>query len=133
MKFTEVQQILATSSQDDWIVDVESGSFTYKNDLNLNIEQADYDPNIKFNQPWATEHPDNDAVAIDYNVKYGSSFVDKRTLVSVDGHRASLPIPHSIDDLRVRASDFNFAKIVGSSVQIDEYMKKCKLVVDKTL
>lgn len=34
MNFEEVKKILATSSQDEWIVDDESGSFTCKNDLN---------------------------------------------------------------------------------------------------
>ncbi len=43
MNADEVKKILAQSSQHDWIVDAETGSFTYKNDLNLHIKRADYD------------------------------------------------------------------------------------------
>src|SRR5690554_7441784 len=101
MKLDDVKKILSTSTKDEWIVDDESGSFTYKNDLNLHIERADYETYREFDEPWAKSHPDPKAVAVDYVVKYGSSFVDKHTLVSVDGHRATLPMPKSMDDLRV--------------------------------
>lgn len=127
MKLTDVEGILATSSQDDWIVDDESGSFTYKNDLNLRIERADYDSFRPFNEPWAVNHPDPSAKAIEYTVKYGASFVEKQTLVSVDGHRATLPMPKSIDNLVVKKSDVNFAKIVNIGDQVDEYLKRSNL------
>lgn len=130
MKLTEVQEILAKSSQEDWIVDDESGSFTYKNDLNLHIDRADFDSYRVFNEPWATSHPDPHAVAVEYVVKYGSSFVDKYTLVSVDGHRATLPMPKSINDLHVAASDVNFAKIVNIGDRVDEYLKRSQLKVE---
>ncbi len=41
MNADEVKNILAQSSQDDWIVDDYTGSFTYKNELNLHINRAD--------------------------------------------------------------------------------------------
>ncbi len=53
----EVKNILEQSSQDDWIVDDETGSFTYKNDLNLHIKRADYARYKWFNEPWAVCHP----------------------------------------------------------------------------
>ena len=43
MNADEVTRILAQSSQNDWIVDDETGAFTYKNDLALHIKRADYD------------------------------------------------------------------------------------------
>jgi hypothetical protein len=128
MKLTEVQEILAKSSQDDWIVDDESGSFTYKNDLNLHIDRADFDSYREFNEPWATSHPDPHAVAVEYAVKYGPAFVHKYTLVSVDGHRATLPMPKSINDLHVPASDVNFAKIVNIGDRVDEYLNRSQLI-----
>lgn len=131
MEFDEVQKILSHSSQDEWIVDDESGSFTYKKDLNLHIDRADYESYRNFNEPWATSHPDQNAFAVDYVVKYGSSFVDKRMLVSVDGHRATLPLPKSLEDLRVKASDVNFAKIVDIGHRVDEYIKRSGLKVEE--
>lgn len=130
MKLDDVKDILATSSQEDWIIDDESGSFTYKNDLNLHIERAEYDTYREFDETWATSHPDKHAVAVEYVVKYGTSFVDKKILVSVDGHRATLPLPKSINDLSVKASDVNFAKIVNIGDQVDEYLKRSRLQVE---
>jgi hypothetical protein len=130
MKLIEVKNILANSSQEDWIVDDESGSFTYKEDLNLHISRADFDSYREFNEPWAISHPDPHAVAVEYVVKYGSSFVDKHTLISVDGHRATLPMPKSANDLHVSKSDVNFAKIVDIGNRIDEYLNRSQIKVD---
>lgn len=129
MNLEGVQKILATSSQDEWIVDDESGSFTYKNDLNLRIERADFDTYRSFNEPWATNHPDSSAKAEDFTVKYGASFVDKHTLVSVDGHRATLPMPESASSEYVSKEDVNFAKIVDIGGRVDEYLERSKLKV----
>lgn len=129
MKLDDVKKILSMSTKDEWIVDDESGSFTYKNDLNLHIERADYETYREFDEPWAKSHPDPKAVAVDYVVKYGSSFVDKHTLVSVDGHRATLPMPKSMDDLRVDKTDVNFARIVDIGDRVDEYLSRSKIQV----
>lgn len=129
MKLEKVKSILAKSSQEDWIVDDESGSFTYKEDLNLRIERSDFDTYRSFNEPWATNHPDSSAKAEDYTVKYGSSFVEKFTLVSVDGHRATLPMPESRDSEFVSKEDVNFAKIVDIGGRVDEYLKRSRLKV----
>ncbi|EJD6329729.1 hypothetical protein I5F07_19930 [Proteus vulgaris] len=130
MKLNQVEKILSESNQDDWIVDDESGSFTYKDDLNLHIERAPYESYRSFNESWATSHPDNKALAVEYTIKYGSSFVDKKTLVSVDGHRATLPMPKSQNDLTVDKSDVNFAKIVDTSGRVDEYLERSNIKED---
>lgn len=130
MKLEQVKRILSESNQDDWIIDDESGSFTYKDDLNLHIERATYETYRDFNEAWATSHPDPKAVAVEYTVKYGSSFVDKKTLVSVDGHRATLPMPKSATDLHVKKSDVNFAKIVDVGGNVDEYLNRARLLED---
>lgn len=129
MNADEVKNILAQSSQDDWIVDDETGSFTYKNDLNLHIKRADYDNYNSFNEPWAVCHPDKNACSVEYTINYGSSFVDRKTLVSVDGHRATLPMPASATDLNVKSSDVNFAKIVDIGDSVDEYIQRSGLKV----
>lgn len=131
MKLDDVKEILAKSTQDDWVINDETGSFTYKNDLNLHIERADYETFREFNEPWATSHPDPNAVAVEYVVKYGASFVEKHTLVSVDGHRATLPMPKSINDLRVSSSDANFARIVNIGDRVDEYLNRSQIRVDE--
>ncbi|WP_372887773.1 hypothetical protein [Psychrobacter sp.] len=130
MQLNDLKKILATSSQDEWIVDDETGSFTYKNDLNLRIERAEYDTYRNFDEPWATKHPDSSSKAVEYTVKYGSSFIERHTLVSVDGHRATLPIPKSINDLRVKPSEVNFARIVDMGNRVEEYLRRSNIVVN---
>lgn len=129
MKLTEVEKILKESSQKDWIVDDETGSFTYKEDLNLRIERADYDTYSDFNEEWATSHPDKSAKKVDYTVKYGQSFVDRKNLVSVDGHRATLPMTESAISKNVSSEDVNFAKIIDTSSNVDEYIKRSGLTI----
>ena len=131
MKLNDVQKILATSSQNDWIIDDETGSYTYKNDLNLRIERADYDNYKNFNEPWATSHPDSSAQSVDYTVKYGFSFVERHKLVSVDGHRAILPMPKSQDELIVKPTEVNFASIVdtGGQDKVEEYLRRSQISV----
>lgn len=129
MNANEVKDILEHSNHDDWIVDDETGSFTYKNDLNLHIKRADYDNYNSFSEPWAVSHPNPNACSVQYTVNYGSSFVDRKTLVSVDGHRATLPMPASANDLTVTSADVNIAKIVDTGERVDEYILRSGLKV----
>ncbi|GBQ55424.1 MAG: hypothetical protein AB7D19_11850 [Acetobacter sp.] len=129
MNIQDVNRILATSSQDDWIVDDESGTFTYRHDLNLHIQRADYDSFREFNEDWATRHPNPNAVSVEYVVKYGAAPVKRDTLVSVDGHRATLPMPKSATDLSVGRDDVNFARIVDVGGRVDEYLARSHIVV----
>ncbi len=125
----EVKNFLAHSSQDVWFVDHVNGSFKYNYDLNLHIKRADYHSYNSFNEPWAVCHPDKNACSVEYTINYGSSFFDRKTLVSVDGHRATLPMPASATDLNGKSSDVNFAKIVDIGDSVDEYIQRSGLKV----
>ncbi len=131
MKLDEIKNVLATSSQDQWIIDDETGSFTYKDNLNLHIERADYDTYRSFDEPWATGNPDSTSSAVEYTVKYCSSFIERHKLVSVDGHRATLPIPESMDSLRVRPSEVNFARIVDMGDRVEEYLGRSQIRIEE--
>ncbi len=129
MNADEVINILAQSSQDDWIVDDETGSFTYKYDLYLHIKRAVFVWYNLFIEAWAVCHTDKNGCSVEYTINYGSSFVDSKTLVAVDGHRATLPMPASATDLNVKSSDVNFAKIVDIGDSVDEYIQRSGLKV----
>lgn len=127
MNEEEVKTILATSNQDDWTVDDESGTFAYKDDFNLQIIRDDY---REFNESWAVKHPDPSAYQVRYQVKYREAVIDRQYLVSVDGHRAELPMPESETVLRVKKSDVNFAKIVATGLdKVDEYLTRSGIEV----
>lgn len=125
----EVDKILETTTQDEWIVDDYSGSFTFKNDLNLRIERAEFDTYEDFYEKWATSHPDKNAKSIMYTVFYNNSTVIRKMLVSVDGHRATLPLPKSPTELHVTKADVNFAKIVNILDTVDDYLDRSGLSV----
>lgn len=129
MNQKKVNDILANSAQDEWIVDDETGSFTYKEDLNLRIEREPYDLRRNFNEEWATKHPDTEAKTVNYTIKYGSSFVARETLVSVDGGRAILPMPDVETKKNVSQEDMNFTRIVDINGKADEYLKKSGLKI----
>lgn len=129
MTYDDVEKVLAESSQDDWAIDDATGSYTYKDDLNLCIKRAEFDDYEKFNEPWAVNYPDKEARAIDYTVTYSGSFVKRERLVDVDGSRAILPMPTSQTDLTVSKQDVNFAKIVDIGGRVDEYLKRSKIEV----
>lgn len=129
MKKSEVDEILANSSQDEWIVDDQTGNFTYKKDLNLRIERDSFEDYEEFDEPWAKEHPNSNAQSVNYVVKYNQSFVDRKMLVSVDGHRATLPMPKSRDDLIVREKDVNFAEIVNIGNRLGEYLRRSEIEI----
>lgn len=126
MKKSEVDKILAKSSQDEWIVDDETGNFTYKKDLSLRIERPPYEDYMdeKVEEPWATDNPDSNALAVEYIIKYNNSFVDRKVLVSVDGGRALLPYPKSVEELVVTEKSVNFAKLVSIVDRVDEYIRR---------
>ena len=130
MTSEEIKNILATSTQDKWTIDDESGTFSYKDDSNLQIIGTPYEDQIDFYEKWANSHPDTSAKRVDYVVKYRDAVVERQTLISVDGHRAELPMPRSETGLRVLASEVNFAKIVFSGAdRIDEYLNRSGLHV----
>jgi hypothetical protein len=124
MTKNEVDKILSNSTQEQWIKDDETGSFTYKDDLSLRIQRANYETYEDFNEDWATNHPDKIAKSIIYTVYYNNSFIERKMLISLDGHRAALPLPRSAKDLTVTRNDVNFAKIVNINNTVDEYLRR---------
>lgn len=126
----KIDKILYESSQEDWIIDDELGVFTYKNDVSLCIEKAELDTHIDFNESWATNHPDKKATVTTYIIKYNRNFIERKTLVNVDGYRATLPMPKSIDDLVVTKEQVNFAKIVNIGNRVEEYLSRSDIRIE---
>ena len=117
MTYDEIMNILAEGDTDAWIT-IEEGHCTYKEDPLLTIVHS-----------WATKHPDSKAVTSEYEVRYGGSVICRKVLVSVDGGRATLPMP-IIKTQVIARKDYNFAKIVAPS-DLDEYIKRSNLSVEK--
>lgn len=126
MTYDEIMNILAEGDTDAWIT-IEGGHCTYKEDPLLTIVHSE--DSRDFNESWATKHPDSKAVTSEYEVRYGGSVICRKVLVSVDGGRATLPMP-IIKTQVIARKDYNFAKIVAPS-DLDEYIKQSNLSVEK--
>lgn len=130
MKFDDVERIIRVSKSDDWISCEDKGSFTFREDLALRIQRRDIDFNSIFDEPWAKCHANTNAHKVIYDVFYNNSFVKTVTLVSVDGGRATIPMPEMFNFKTIMADDYHFAKIV-SPERLDEYIQRSGLIIPK--
>jgi len=123
-------EILASGNQSDWLFDDEFGSYTYKHDLNLRIQRKEIDFDFdKFSgEEWATKHPDSQAYKSIYDIYYNSSRLERKILVSVDGFRATLPMP-AINTNKITSAEYKFAKIVDHHGSLDDYIDRSQLQV----
>ncbi len=128
MRLDEIERVLAESSREDWVRTEELKNCVYKKDVNLRIE-SDFDSAEPFSESWATKLPDSNARTVEYTVWYGDTRVVRKTLVSVDGGRAELPMPKSATELVVDSASVNFARVVTIIDTVDEYLGKCGISV----
>jgi len=127
--------IIINSDKDDWLHnETPVTNFVYKKDLNIYIIENSIDHNNdKFiGEDWAVKHPDPNAYKVFYDIYYGSTFVMRKMLVSVDGHRATLPLPYLNSNI-VKKEDYQFAKIVDTLNSLDEYMKRANLKIEESI
>ena len=131
MEYDQLITIVLGSNREDWLFSDERGIYTFKHDLNIWIKRKDIDfERDKFEgEEWATRHPDPRAYREIYEIYYASSYIEEKMLVSVDGHRASLPLPQ-IGTNKVRREDYLFARIVDQLGTLDEYMGRAGLEVE---
>ncbi len=131
MTYDELMQLVYGSTKDDWTFSDERGIYTLKKDLNVRIHRKDIDPDSdRFTgEDWATKHRDPTAYRETYEIHYGASFVKGVMMVSVDGGRATLPLPDP-KTLKVTQEDYSFAKIVDQLDNLDDYMERSGLEVE---
>ncbi len=124
----EIRKILISTLKGDWIVSDEFGSYTYRDDALLRIQQRCIDYS-KFCEKWATDpHADSVAYRVIYDVYYGESLIATKTLVAVDGMRAIPPMPKRRTS-EIPYEEYRFAKIVSPD-SLDEYIGRSGLTVE---
>lgn len=130
MNFDDIKKKMRASTASDWIFNDELGAYTFKDDVNLRMQRSEIDRDRdRFQgEAWAERHPDPNAFRVTYTVYYGQSYLEDHLLVSVDGHRATLPLPKS-GTHQVRPDDYHFASLVDQHGSLDEYMGRATLVV----
>lgn len=132
MTYDKLIEIIRSSKPSDWIYNDEQGVHTYRADLNIRIQRRTDDDitGRSFNEPWANCHPDPAASRLLCDIYYGSSLVDAFMLVSVDGHRADLPLPEP-QTKKIRRKDYELARAVDVLGTLDQYIQRSGLTVEE--
>jgi hypothetical protein len=111
-----------------------SGSHEYAfcmEDVNLRIVSTLNEEDIQaddFAEPWANGFTDPRARGYFYNFYYGETLLHRFILVSVDGGRASLPIPQ-IGTMEVSQADWKAAEIFDQLNTLARYAREAGLTV----
>jgi len=131
MTHSELIKTIVGSEPTDWLHDDQRGIYTYKSDLNIRIERKEKEvgDSRKFEgEDWAVKHADPNAFRVICEIYYGSSFVEERMLVAVDGYRAILPLPE-FQKTTIPLEEYRFARIIDQDRRIDEYIQRSGLEV----
>lgn len=124
------EAIISSDSKEDWdssgSIGATGGETRYfKKNVNLRFELSYGEDGIQckdFKENWANKHPDQKATGYWHHLYFGSTLIDSFILVSVDGARASLPVPRSPQDLVVSPLYYKVAQIHDTLGTLDEYM-----------
>lgn len=130
MDYSKLLDLIDESDKDGWLFNDKRGIYTLKIDVNLRIERREIDlSGDRFSgEAWADGHADPKAYRVTYEIYYGSSFIVEKLLVSVDGHRATLPFPQ-INSHKITQKNYHFAQIVDQLDTLDDYMDRAGLKV----
>lgn len=121
MTLIDIRNILRTTNASNWIHSPELGAYTFFDDPQLRIQERDSSAPATFQENWATSFPDPAAFKVVYDVFYNSSWIKTVTLVSVDGGRATIPMPTTPTSKTIDLEDYIFARIVSPD-NLDEYI-----------
>jgi hypothetical protein len=135
MNYQSVVQMFLQTDASQW--KRVSGHHEYafcEEDVLLRIESSLEGEDIQqsdFRDPWANSFPDSRASGYFYNLYYGPTLLHRFILVSVDGARASLPVPQ-INTKDVTQAQWKAAEIFNGLGTLDEYAKRAGLAVGIT-
>jgi len=131
MTHNELTDILRHSSGRDWLQADGGESYVFKQDLHLKIKSGHgFEVKDTSAYPWLDDLDEKSLLNVQFDVVYGASVIEKRSLLLVDGGRALLPIPSGSDGRSVSEVDLSFARIVDDSEIVMAYMRRCGLAVD---
>lgn len=133
MNFEELLSFIQTTTREDWkhvATDWAEEAFL-KEDPKLRI-RCRLDTlgihNANLQEPWANNHPDPHATSYWYELYNDGALIERFILVSVDGARATLPLPEA-NRRDVPYLRYKIAQIVDDQQTLDDYMGRSGLRV----
>lgn len=114
MSYDELMEIVGTSSRDDWLRRP-GGTFVYKGDLNVRIEDASDSLSSQAREsrePWAERMSDTTPLTRVFRIYYGVTPAEEVYAVLING-RTVVPVPKGPEEeLAISEWEYNFGKIV---------------------
>ena len=87
--------------------------------------------NDDFKEEWANAFPDKSASSHYVDIFFNNNLVERISYVNVDGGRAKLPIPKSINDLSVKKREYLIIKLIdnfeSSERNFESYFNRANL------
>jgi hypothetical protein len=137
MEYARALKLLVDSEAEDWkktVTQFGREVSVFRGDVNLRLETSSDDEHIQndnFVGSWANSNPDPSAKGYFYDLYYNASMLHRFVLVSVDGARASLPLPRSLTT-SVPLATYRVAEIFDSG-QLQDYLRSSGLTVERSI
>ena len=137
MTFDDILDFIKTTHPTkDWkkVSKVWSSDVFLKEDPRLRFRAKFIDDGIQrenFVAEWANKFPDKSATGYWHDLYFDGNLIDRFILVSVDGARASLPIP-DLKTQKVNLLNYRVAQIHDDSHSLDTYLNETGLIVEKS-
>lgn len=130
MDLATFEGLIYRSSRDEWLYDDDKGMFTYTVNLNITIRILRNDEDRSFAEPWHQGLADSRAARSIHELYFGASYVGYEFIVTVDGGRASIPLPEDGHGSPwITQKQYAFGKIIDRLGTLDDYLRRCNIAV----
>lgn len=122
MTYRKLMQLVLATPPKEWLSEVDEDTSVCGRDLNIRIAaepriEAEDDEDYgcgrrEFHEAWAEDFPDPNAYMVPFVLWYGATQVKQYPMISVDGHRAFLPLP-KLNTMEITREQFAVACVIN--------------------
>ena len=127
-----VKNKIFNSIPDNWIYDDNSGIYTLKEDVQIQIRQNRSEESGDFSEEWVKSFPDNSAYWDKHSLYYNNNKIGEYNFIAVDGYRMSIPLPKSTRELSITREMYSLGKIINMKhrgYDFDDYLSKAGITI----
>ena len=104
----------------------------FKNNINISLAFG-LTINENFKEEWANSFPDPQASSQFVDLFFANTLVERIAYVVVDGGRAKLPMPESINNLKVKPLEYKIIKLIDNmeseNGNFERYFSEANLIL----
>lgn len=118
MTTNDIRRIVYESEPEDWDYQDSDGLYTFRGNVNLRLEDEDYQNRVDFDEPWVRKYSNPTAYRRTISIYYNSTLIDKETIIQADEYRVFIPIPTPTSHT-ITSDQYQLGKIINYSKEID--------------